>query len=129
MINASKLNNNVYATIINDTKKQIINNVFSQIKDANKRNTNKIFYELPFYFENLLEIIEQNIMTISDLRILIWGNVIESLEHNGFTVNIDIQKSSEKCFIFVKWPTSLDKYTEQIDRYNKLIKNCKCDPS
>lgn len=124
MINATKLNNNVYSNIINDTNKKIINNLFSQIKDANKNNTNKILYELPFYFENLFEIIENDIITISNLRILIWGNVIESLTQNGFTVTIDVQNNHEKCFILVKWPTSLDKYTLQIDKYNKLIKSC-----
>lgn len=129
MIAATKLNNNVYSNIINDTNKKIINNVFSQIKDANKNNTNKILYELPFYFENLLAIVENDIITISNLRILIWGNVIECLTQNGFTVTIDVQNNNEKCFIFVKWPTSLDKYTLQIDKYNKLIKNCLCNSS
>jgi hypothetical protein len=124
MIEATKLNNNVYSSIINDTNKKIINNVFSNIKDANKNNTNKVLYELPFYFENLLDIIENDIITIGNLRILIWGNVIESLTHNGFSVTIDIDNSNEKCFILVKWPTSLDKYTEQIDKYNDLIKKC-----
>jgi hypothetical protein len=127
MINASQLNNNVYSNLITDTNKKLILDVYSRIKDANKNNLNKILYELPYYFENLLEIIEKKSLSIDNLRIIIWGNIIENLKQNGYTVSIDVQKKEEKCYIFVKWPTSLDKYTDQIDKYNTLINNCMCD--
>lgn len=127
MIEASRLNNNVYSRLISETNSKLINDVFNKIKDTNKNNQNKLLYELPYYFENLLEIIEKQSMTIDQLRIIIWGNIIESLTQNGFGVTIDNQKKDEKCYILIRWPTSLDKYTNQIDKYNKLINSCLCD--
>jgi hypothetical protein len=121
MIEASKLYNDIHFKLINEVHKKIINSIFSKIKDANSNNLNEINYELPYYFEDLYAIIEKNQLTINDLRILIWGEILEILKQKGFDVYIDIQKNEERCYLIIKWVTVLDKYKDRIMKYRDLI--------
>ena len=125
MFNASLLNNNSYTSHIDRTINELTKNVFLHIKTANNNQINKITYELPYYIESLLEIVEKDIMTIENLRTLIWGRIIECLNQNGFETSVSIHEIEEKCHLFISWPTSLDKHTRHINKYHNLIKNCK----
>jgi len=123
MFNASILNNNHYSYQIDRTINELTKNVFSKIKAANNNQINNITYELPFYWETLIEIIDKDIMLIEDLRILIWGSVVECLNNNGFITSLNIKNNEEKCHIHIQWPTSIDKHMKQLNKYKKLIKN------
>lgn len=124
MIDASDLNNNVHDKLIRDTQKKIINSVFHEIKHANNiNNANNIIYELPYYFEHLIDILETENVDICDLRTIVWGNILEILRDKGYQVTIDVQPEDEKCYLLIRWTTSIEKHIKQIDKYSNLINN------
>ena len=63
MFNASVLNHNPYSVQIDKTIVDLAKNIFVNIKNANHNQNTNIIYELPFYFELLLEVIEKDMIS------------------------------------------------------------------
>ena len=122
MFNASTLSHNPYSIQIDKTIVDLTKNIFSKIKDANQNQNTSMIYELPFYFESLLEIVEKDIINIDNIRDIIWGRIIELLVEREFIVSINLNKKEEKCHLFINWKTSLDKHIGEINKYKNLIK-------
>tara|TARA_B110000263_G_scaffold246551_1_gene257766 strand:- start:8998 stop:9390 length:393 start_codon:yes stop_codon:yes gene_type:complete len=125
MFNATLLHKNTYSNDIDKVYNDILKNIFCIIKDTNINHQNNIIYELPFYFESLISLIDKNIINIDKLRIIIWGKIIECLKAQNFTAVIDIQNNCEKCFLYISWSTSLDVYSKSFNKYNDIIQKNK----
>jgi len=121
MFNSSQLHKNPYSQDINKVYSNIIKDIFSKIKNSHQNNQSSIIYELSFYFETLLDLIEKDIMTLDEIQTVVWGKIVECLIQNHFNIELDIQKENEKCYCYISWTTSLDKYTNNINKYKDII--------
>lgn len=121
---AKYLSHNSYSVEIESYCKRILTDISVRIRDTNKNNQNTLIYELPFYFEHLLSIIENDILSIDDLRTIVWGVIVESLLKKNYNVSINVSKQNETCNIEIKWVTSLSYYSSKIDRYKTLLNDC-----
>ena len=119
--NSKKLEKNNSVIEIDDIYNDIIKHIYLKIKDEHKLNKNDLIIELPFYYEKLALINNSDNFDIKHVRILIWGKILESLGENNFHTKINIDEKNEKCFLYIKWPSNLDKYKKDLGKYKNII--------
>ena len=82
-------------TVINDIVREQLLVVDKKILNSNKSiGENTIYYDLPVAFPNITT--DRN-----DARILVYYNVLQSLEKRGFNVNIKLSESQAR--LTIKW--------------------------
>ena len=124
-ISASQLSYSPYTRLIENVKNEILKNITMNIKINNKNKINFLIYELPYYFEELIDIYEKKLMSIENLRHIIWGEIIEILEQKEFDIQLEINDDEEKCNLIIRWKTNFDKYIYNIEKYENLINKYK----
>jgi len=120
---ASSLINNSHKILIENSKNELLKNIQVNIKSSNMNSINKLSYELPYHFESFIEIYEKNIMSMEDVRYVIWGHVVEKLTAAGFIINVEIDDNNEKAYLHVKWGNVNDIYKDEINKYKNIIKS------
>jgi hypothetical protein len=119
--NASKLEESGSLIQLDHISKEITKNIFLRIKDEHKLHKNNLIYELPCYFEQLALIYQSDQLDIKDVRIIIWSQIIEELSSQKFECQIDIDERQEKCFLFISWKTTFDKYKNNLNKYKDIL--------
>jgi hypothetical protein len=119
--NSNKLEKNSGSIDIEDISNEILKHIYLRIKDEHKLNKNELLIELPYYYERLTLIHNSDEFDIKQVRLIIWGKVIESLNNNNFMTKINIETKTEKCTLYIKWASSFDKYKKDLDKYKNLI--------
>jgi hypothetical protein len=120
---AKKLEKNSNIIDIEDISNEILKNTYLRIKDEHKLNNNELILELPYYFEKLALIPNSEEFDIKQIRLIIWGKIIENLNNNNFSTRIKIDTKNEKCILYVKWTSSFDKYKKELQKYKDIIIN------
>lgn len=94
--------------------KQEVDNIYRAVKgrmlDAHNAGQCKVEFDLPdtFYLENLER---------KDMQLVVYSDLIERLESEDYTVEIDIKPSN--CRLYVSWPSELDE--EERARRNRVL--------
>ena len=113
-----KISNNID---IEDISNEILKHIYLRIKDEHKLNKNELIIELPYYYERLTLITNSDDFDIKQVRLIIWGKLIENLNNNNFNTKLNIDTKIEKCTLYVKWASTFDKYKKDLDKYKNLI--------
>ena len=119
--NSNKLDKNSNNIDIEDISNEILKHIYLRIKDEHKLNKNELIIELPYYYERLTLITNSDDFDIKQIRLIIWGKLIENLNNNNFNTKINIDTKTEKCILYVKWASNFDKYKKDLDKYKNLI--------
>ena len=119
--NSKRLEKNSNIIEIDDIYNDLIRHIYLCIKDEHKISKNELIMELPFYFEKLALINNSDNLDIKDVRLIIWGKILENLNENFFQTQLSIDEKNEKCFLCVKWASSYDKYKKDLSKYKAII--------
>ena len=118
---SEKLEKKSFIIDIDDICNDILKHIYLQIKDEHKLSKNELITELPFYYEKLTLLNNSDDFDIKEIRLLLWGKIIEDLNKNNFKTQISIETKNEKCFLYIKWASCFDKHKKDLDKYKALI--------
>jgi hypothetical protein len=121
MINSKSLEKNCYSSEIESLFRELLSNIKHKIQEKNKNDNNSLVMELPYYFPQLIIINNSDKINLNDVRIIIYGKLIETLKENNYQVKIKISKLDETAYLTISWSCSLEKYKKKINSYKELI--------
>lgn len=81
---------------------EIYKSIKHQIYSAHSMGNSEVVSELPDTFDI-------GSMQVKDIQLVVYSELIEKLENDGFTVFIDWDNSEHNTVLYVKWASSLSR--------------------